>query len=100
MSADNWAICPRCHEKYVRMLEESGEAVGENYGKILPEEYIRLLAENDRLQSQEEPRTLREDYGQGINEDGWYFLNYSGECYACNWRYTKKISERVYSIGE
>ncbi len=95
MSADNWTICPRCHEQYEKKMQESNDSVDASYGKVAPEEYIRLLAENDRLQSQEEPPTLREDYEQGIR-DGEYFLRYSGQCITCGWHYTKKIDEKVY----
>lgn len=95
MSADSWEVCPRCHEKYVEECDSFNKKVDDLYGKIPPEEYIRLLAENDRMQSQEEPRTLREDYELGIIE-GEYYLRYNGTCTKCGWHYEKSIDEKVY----
>lgn len=69
MSADNWAVCPRCHEQYEKDLAA--------------------------LEEKEEPTTLREDYEQGIM-DGEYYLRYSALCSKCGWEYNKKIDEKVY----
>lgn len=95
MSADNWAICPKCHEAFEKKLIEFDETVEKSYGKVPPEEYIRLIAQRAELETKEEPTTLREDYEQGILE-GEYFLRYSGYCDVCKFEFTKKIDEKVW----
>lgn len=95
MSADNFGICPRCHEQYEKDLIALDEKVTESYGKVTPEEYIRLKSELAQLEEKEEPTTLREDYEQGVIE-GEYYLRYSGHCSKCGWEYEKKIDEKVY----
>ena len=95
MSADNWGVCPQCHEAYEKKLIELDERVTDAYGKVKPEEYIRLQLELTQLEGQEEQRTLREDYEQGIIE-GEYYLRYSAHCKVCGFEFNKEIDEQVY----
>jgi hypothetical protein len=95
MSADNWTICPRCHEQYEKDLEAFERKVNESYGNVPPEEYIRLLSERAQLEEKQEPQTLREDYEQGIIE-GEYYLRYSARCSKCGWLFSKRIDEKIY----
>lgn len=57
MSADNWAICPKCHP-----------------GKHIDE------AEH----------TLREDYEQGTDSNGDYYLVYTCRCEVCKFKWMFK----------
>ena len=60
MSADNWAVCPKCK---IRIDKERDELI-----QKVSSAYV------------EYPRELREDYEQGIDEDGEYGVNYRGRC--------------------
>lgn len=57
MSADNWAICPRCCE------HKDGDVVGD------PDS------------------TLREDYELGIDHEGCFHVVYSCSCKVCKFRW-------------
>lgn len=72
MSADNWAICPNCKKADWRV------ALG---------------------QDEELPHTLREDYEQGMSEDGEYFVSYRCSCIACNWRWEYRHTEQALTGG-
>ena len=39
MSADNYAICPRCQARIVRENQDAVEQAKTAYGKVSPEEY-------------------------------------------------------------
>jgi len=78
MSADNWAVCPKCKIRIDKERDELIQKVSSAYDKIPAEEYLRLKSQlNDYV---EYPRELREDYEQGIDEDGEYGVNYRGRC--------------------
>lgn len=76
MSADNWAICPKCHKT-------NEEKLSENYGKLSKQEYDNLKKE---LEESAERNTLREDYEIGIC-DGGFEVNYNGNCDKCGFKY-------------
>lgn len=57
MSADNWAICPRCLDRTRR--------------ETIHEVDIETL------------RTFREDFDQGMDEDGTFSVHYKGGCATC-----------------
>ena len=78
MSADNWAVCPKCKIRIDKERDELIQKVSSAYGKIPAEEYLILKSQlNDYV---EYPRELREDYEQGIDEYGEYGVNYRGRC--------------------
>lgn len=93
MSADNWDMCPQCkvnaEVKQSQLLVEAGKA----YGTVSPEEYIGL-AKVAALPIQLED-TLREDYWQGMNEDGRYSCSYRCSCSICGFSYEYKFTEQV-----
>lgn len=95
MSADNWTVCPRCHEAYEKKLIAFDEMVTRSYGKVPPEEYERLRKERALLETRDDPTSLREDYEQGIM-DGEYYLRYSAHCQTCGWEFKKSIDQAVY----
>ena len=43
MSADNWAVCPKCVEKAKESLIWMKENAKQAYGKVFPEDYELLL---------------------------------------------------------
>ena len=85
MSADNWAICPKCKkandkENNRRMLE-----AGEQYGKIPAEAFLKLSKEANVPVELE--TTLREDYEIGITETGEFYISYAGRCRDCGFEH-------------
>ncbi len=84
MSADNWAICPRCvaeAEALTAVLLGKAEAA---YGVVPAEEYKQLFAEANVEVDEEDYRTFREDYEFYGAEDGTITASYSGHCQNCN----------------
>ena len=82
MSADNWAVCPRC---LMRAKAEEGRQLAEvmrRYGKI-------PVAEFDAARSAIQPvdphklTTFREDYVISGAEAGVITVSYSGHCQTC-----------------
>lgn len=94
MSADNWAVCPKCKAEHERSKAEFAERVEESYGKVPAakwEEMKLQLAEFDKpLEA-----TFREDYEQGVDEDGEYSCSYHGGCRVCNCEHLFKITQKV-----
>ena len=74
MSADNWAICPVCHKKWV--------APTSLYGKVSEDEYKKSL---EKPPVEEEP-TMREDYEIGTDETGVLVISYRCSCTVCGFR--------------
>jgi hypothetical protein len=89
MSADNWTKCPHCNRK----TEDAKKKVEETYGKVSAKEYHSRLQELEELQKESED-TLREDYEVGIRE-GEFFVNYSGFCKECNFKFNYNHSEPI-----
>lgn len=83
MSASNWAICPVCQKKAVDDLAKRAASVFAGYGKVPVEQFMSDMA---LLRSVILPKceTFREEYQQGIDEDGNYSVSYSGGCHVCN----------------
>lgn len=95
MSADNWAICPKCQELYNANQKARILGVAEKYGKIPAEEYIKLSKEVSKEVELE--ATLREDYEFYIDDDGKFFATYSAECAVCDFHFKFKESKQVFT---
>ena len=96
MSADNWAVCPRCKKVRATDLADIERRVAESYGTVPVEEFD---AARDRLaEAQAAPveRTFREDYEVGVEEDGEFYVIYRGGCRECGltheYRYTDQLA--------
>ena len=83
MSADNWAICPRCKVRRGDRFRALDVALTESYGQVPVEEFDRLRAERDREVGTEQERTFREDYEFWMDENGRFTATYSGGCREC-----------------
>jgi hypothetical protein len=92
MSADNWAICPKCKEKAKRMHVNLLNRIETDYGKVTANEYLELIEQSK--QSIEEEHTLREDWEIGIwnNE---FFVSYRASCSVCKFSYNFKYKEEI-----
>jgi len=93
MSADNWAICPQCKLNDDKAYEKSVLDVGKAYGTVTPEEFLEMV-ENTKKR-QELPTSFREDYDIGIDEEGFFIVNYRGHCTECECSYEHKFEQRV-----
>jgi|GEM_PF-4133884 len=95
MSADNWALCPRCKERDIERLRTAVEMVKKSYGKVPEEEYMQMkedLAKADPGNATDP--TLREDYEIGIGKDGMFSITFRASC-KCGFRFTFSFKEKV-----
>lgn len=83
MSANNWAICPRCMRRAYQNADRELSAVMASYGKVSVEEFNRT---RDSVKSvrEEDYRTFREDYEIYGAEIGTVQVGYSGNCGVCD----------------
>lgn len=91
MSADNWAICPKCQRLADDNKEKLENKLERSYGKIPAEEYLNLLEES--RQPVKLDFTLREDYEIGIQNNEFY-VRYKGNC-KCGFNYEYKYDKVI-----
>lgn len=100
MSADNWTKCPKCLAKSRKSLQAAKKKHMDSYGKIDPDDWIRRLAklnaDEKEVERSDEP-SFREDYQLGVQEDGSFYVSYSGSCRACNavFEFKHEIEEAI-----
>ena len=82
MSADNWAICPRCIKRATREHDEQVATVMATYGQVSVDEFDAARAALKDVDP-EAFRTFREDYEFYGAEDGEVTASYSGHCAKC-----------------
>jgi len=80
MSADNWAICPKCKKKVEQARADLLSRVETDYGKIAADEYLALVERSK--QPLEIEHTLREDWETGIRQ-GEFRVFYGAHCETC-----------------
>lgn len=85
MSADNWAICPKCNEIKNKEKDKLTEKAEDSYGKVPKEEFFRLRKKADSY-IVPDCETFREDYEIGIDEDGRLYISYKGKCTKCGFK--------------
>ncbi len=93
MSADNWAICPKCKRNDEAEMVKRWEKAKSAYGKIPPDEYLVLLQKAN--QPIKEVETLREDYELGIDSNGLFNISYSAHCDKCGLKFTHNYKENI-----
>jgi hypothetical protein len=98
MSADNWAVCPKCVKLANVKAAEQVTAVKESYGKVPEQEYTAALLALDKL-----PKTpadigenFREDYEIYGAESGVITVSYSGHCSRCGLGLDFEITKYLY----
>ena len=84
MSADNWAICPRCNVDLQIKTIAFEQLVKEQYGKIPIEEWEKMKkgSKKEELQT-----TLREDYEMWMSDYGIFHVRYNASCEKCNYEF-------------
>jgi len=94
MSADGWAKCPRCMAHAEARRDLRLEALREAYGKVDIAEYQRLQGEARELEEMGD--TLREDFVQGVQENGMYGCDYHAQCQACDWEFSFRHEAKAF----
>lgn len=84
MSADNWAICPRCLDRAKAASAARFQTAVDAYGKVPPDEYERLRSEAQTPIDEDSFQTFREDYEFYGASEGTVVASYSGHCGTCN----------------
>lgn len=86
MSADNWAICPKCQKN-----RETVSDVEALYGRIPRADYEKRMQAALRPM----PVTLREDYALGIQPDGTFAISYGASCKVCGFKFDYSHEEEL-----
>lgn len=95
MSANNWALCPKCESIRKINQPERKLELNRKYGKISSEEYLRLIEDGKMEEEGELEETLREDYELGISKR-WFHVGYYACCKVCGFTYEFKVDKPVY----
>lgn len=98
MSADNWAVCPRCRQRAKDKCDEAisahAQALREAYGKVSPDEYADLAKNQpEKFDEDDMADDFREDYEVGVYyKDGAarFCCDYSGECEKCGFTINRR----------
>lgn len=90
MSADRWTICPKCKSKRDITIKALREKAANIYGKVTQEEFLSQMADISNKQSEEQEKTLREDWEIGMDKFGSFMLDYRASCNCCNYKYSYK----------
>jgi len=93
MSANNWAICPKCKIKHEEDATKRLADAQEKYGKIPAEEFIIILAEAKKVSILKE--SLREDYEIGVDKQGEFYVNYGCCCQTCRFIYEYRFNKKL-----
>ena len=96
MSADNWAVCPKCGGGSNEAAKNARRVANESYGKVPSERWLELEGEAKILEeSNEEPSCkLREDYEIGIFQ-GQFEVSYKGQCENCGFEFRHSFKKKV-----
>lgn len=93
MSADNWAVCPKCKQAAKEEYNALTEQVEKSYGSVSYEEDMKLFKK-----AQETPimkSSLREKYELGIKENGQFYIGYDASCQDCGFEFAFQYTEQV-----
>lgn len=97
MSASNWTKCPICKTK----AEKIKKKLKDSYGVVSADEYENLRKEvYEGTEEADDETTLREDYEQGVNDDGSVYFYYSCFCETCGFDKNIKYEENEHRIVE
>jgi hypothetical protein len=82
VSANNWAVCPRCIARARKRESDQLAKVMASYGKIPVEQFDHARKSIEPVE-ESDYRTFREDYEFYGAETGTIEVSYSGHCGAC-----------------
>ncbi len=94
MSANSWAVCPKCLKIAKAQKEAEIKELKDSYGKVSMERYNGLKIEADQplLDSEE---TLREDYEIFMSFGGKLEVDYSCHCDKCGFKHIFTHEEKA-----
>jgi len=97
MSADNWAICPRCKIRFDNERAQVQADLKKAYGTVPAEEFLRLSKEAAEDAAKEQEETFREDYAIGLSRsgDGRFVVNYGGSCSECGLEFSYQHEQKI-----
>lgn len=90
MSADNWAVCPRCEQHRQSQLKSERAAVASLYGTVPVEEFDAARTAFAAVEAEPPARTFREDYEFYGVEEGTLCISYRGGCNVCGLKFEHK----------
>jgi len=93
MSADNWAICPKCKKEHKVKREEALKQARALYGRIPLEQYEKQLQDALNIPI-EIDESLREDYEIGVTRGGKFYVDYGCMC-ECGFKFSFKHEEVI-----
>lgn len=99
MSANNWAICPRCLHRARADRLALAQRVADGYGVLPMAEFDVLRAEMDTRLDPEKYRTFREDYELHLDSAGDLNVSYAGGCSKCGLKYDFQVVRDVWDDG-
>ena len=85
MSAENWAQCPKCFDKFTKERKSI-------YGSVSEENYH---VEVKRIENAIKAQNLREDYEIGIDLNSKFYVKYCGHCSFCGFHYEFNTGSKV-----
>lgn len=91
MSANNWAVCPKCQADLEARRRQRWERADAAYGQVSRDEHARLVKLAQAADDIEE--TLREDYSLGVR-GGVFEVSYHCQC-QCGFTYRFRHKESV-----
>ena len=89
MSADNWAVCPKCEQLEAKEIASLEKGLSNSYGKIPAAQWREQFDNLASRKRNESKQTLREDYEIGIYK-GEFDVTYSASCDVCGFVFTFK----------
>ena len=93
MSADNWAICPKCKKFELQHKKQLKKDAKKLYGKISSKDYLQLFKEiPDKIACLE---TLRENYEMGVDIHGEFYISYDCFCDKCGFTHSFSHKKRL-----
>ena len=95
MSADNWRVCPYCLRKDHHEREKRIEKIAAEYGKIPLDQWHSKMKEVVDVPIKMKEQTLREDYEQGIDDAGRYYVSFRARCEACGTQFHYQREEET-----
>jgi len=107
MSADNWAICPKCLKGMKDSLEKAEQKLlsvkRDSYGQVEYDEFLRIIEKADnRVQELKSgiekllrSPAMREDYEISLDEGGVFSVSYKARCTVCGFEHVFKAHEDV-----
>jgi hypothetical protein len=93
MGADRWAICPKCKRSENKKRDAAIRKAISSYGKVTEDRYRAAIEAAETPVRLDE--TFREDYEQGMDDDGTYSVSYRGLCTHCGFSHEYTFSQSV-----